>query len=315
VTGGGLISSFLKGLSKTRRDFTGRLDSLISGAHGLDDGLRDEIEELLVTADIGLPLTLRILDDLSAWAAKNDMNPSGGTRRIKESLLSVLEGSEGVISGGDAPPTVVLVLGVNGTGKTTTIAKIARHLIQNGKSVILAAGDTFRDAAIEQLSVWGDRLGIEVISQRQGADPAAVAFDALVRAQTRRIDYLFVDTAGRLHTKYNLMEELKKIKRVLGERMPGAPHETLLVLDAGIGQNNIAQAKKFHEEIGVTGIVLTKLDGSAKGGSIFPLYQDLRIPIKYVGVGEGADDLLPFDPHRFVDALFAEDATSTGPHP
>jgi fused signal recognition particle receptor len=310
MTGRGLISSLLKGLSKTRHGFTDRLDSLISGAHGLDDGLRDEIEELLVTADIGVVLTARILDDLSAWAAKNDVNPAEGTLRIKESLLSILEESEGAISAVDAPPTVVLVLGVNGTGKTTTIAKIAHDLTEQGKSVILAAGDTFRDAAVEQLTVWGDRLGVEVVSQKQGADPAAVAFDALVRAQARGIDYLFVDTAGRLHTKYNLMEELKKIKRVLGDRMPAAPHETLLVLDAGIGQNNIAQAKKFHEEIGITGIVLTKLDGSAKGGAIFPLFADLRIPIKYIGVGEGADDLMPFDRRQFVEALFSQDGAA-----
>ncbi len=307
MTRGGLISSLLKGLSKTRHEFTDRLDTLISAAHGLDDGLHDELEELLVTADIGLPLTTKILDDLSAWAGNKAVDPSETTLQIKESLLSILEESEGAISTSDVPPTVVLVLGVNGTGKTTTIAKIAHHLTERGKSVILAAGDTFRDAAVEQLQVWGDRLGIEVIAQKQGADPAAVAFDALVSAQARAVDYLFIDTAGRLHTKYNLMEELKKIKRVLGDRMPAAPHETLLVLDAGIGQNNIAQAKKFHEEVGVTGIVLTKLDGSAKGGAIFPLFNDLRIPIRYIGVGEGADDLMPFDRHRFVEALFSKD--------
>jgi fused signal recognition particle receptor len=306
----GLISSLLKGLSKTRQGFTDRLDSLISDAQGLPDGLHDEIEELLVTADIGLPLTAKILDDLSAWAGTNEANPAETTLRIKESLLSILEGSEGAISVSEVPPTVVLVLGVNGTGKTTTIAKIAHHLTRQGKSVLLAAGDTFRDAAVEQLLVWGDRLGVEVISQKQGADPAAVAFDALVSAQAHAIDYLFVDTAGRLHTKYNLMEELKKINRVLKDRMPTAPHETLLVLDAGIGQNNIAQAKKFHEQVGITGIVLTKLDGSAKGGAIFPLYADLRIPIKYIGVGEGADDLMPFDRHRFVEALFSKDPTA-----
>jgi fused signal recognition particle receptor len=255
-------------------------------------------------------LTAKILDDLSAWAGTNEANPAETTLRIKESLLSILEGSEGAISVSEVPPTVVLVLGVNGTGKTTTIAKIAHHLTRQGKSVLLAAGDTFRDAAVEQLLVWGDRLGVEVISQKQGADPAAVAFDALVSAQAHAIDYLFVDTAGRLHTKYNLMEELKKINRVLGDRMPTAPHETLLVLDAGIGQNNIAQAKKFHEQVGITGIVLTKLDGSAKGGAIFPLYADLRIPIKYIGVGEGADDLMPFDRHRFVEALFSKDPTA-----
>jgi len=308
MSGKGIISSLFKGLSKTRQGFTDRLDTLISGARGLDEGLYDEIEELLVTADIGLPLTQKILEDLSAWAGKNSMNRAEGTHRIKESLLSVLEGSEAAIQASDEPPTVVLVVGVNGTGKTTTIAKIAHHLTGNGRSVLLAAGDTFRDAAVEQLSVWGDRLGVEVIAQKQGADPAAVAFDALVRAQTRGIDYLFVDTAGRLHTKYNLVEELKKIKRVLKDRMPSAPHETLLVLDAGIGQNNIAQARKFNEEVGITGIVLTKLDGSAKGGAIFPLFADLRIPIMYVGVGEGAEDLMPFDRRSFVEALFSKDA-------
>jgi fused signal recognition particle receptor len=305
-----LISSLLKGLSKTRRGFTDRLDSLISDAHGLPDGLRDEIEELLITADIGLPLTAKILDDLSTWAAGNKADSSGGMARIQESLLSILEGSESTISTADTPPTVVLALGVNGTGKTTTIAKIAHHLLERGKTVIFAAGDTFRDAATEQLTVWGDRLGVEVIAQKQGADPAAVAYDALGRAQARHIDYLFVDTAGRLHTKYNLMEELKKIQRVLRDRVPSAPHETLLVLDAGIGQNNIAQARKFHQEIGITGIVLTKLDGSAKGGAIFPLFADLRIPIKYIGVGEGADDLMPFDRNRFVQALFSKDGAA-----
>jgi fused signal recognition particle receptor len=310
MTGGGLISSLLKGLSKTRQGFTDRLDSLISDAQGLPDGFHDEIEELLVTADLGLPLTAKILNDLSARTGTNEGNPAEAILRIKESLLSILEGSEGAISASDVPPTVVLVLGVNGTGKTTTIAKIAHHLTRQGKSVIFAAGDTFRDAAVEQLLVWGDRLGIEVISQKQGADPAAVAFDALVSAQAHAIDYLFVDTAGRLHTKYNLMEELKKINRVLKDRVPAAPHETLLVLDAGIGQNNIAQAKKFHEQVGITGIVLTKLDGSAKGGAIFPLFADLRIPIKYIGVGEGADDLMPFDRHRFVEALFSKDGTA-----
>jgi fused signal recognition particle receptor len=310
VTGTGLISSLFKGLSKTRQGFTDRLDSLISGTQGLDDGMYDEIEELLITADIGVGLTRKILDDLSAWAGRGSVNRAEGMLRIKQSLLSVLAGSEGTLPTGDVPPTVVLVLGVNGTGKTTTIAKIAHRLIREGNSVLLAAGDTFRDAAVEQLSVWGDRLGVEVIAQKQGADPAAVAFDALVSAQSRGIDYLFVDTAGRLHTKYNLIEELKKIKRVMRDRMPSAPHETLLVLDAGIGQNNIAQAKKFNEEIGVTGIVLTKLDGSAKGGAIFPLFAELGIPIKYIGVGEGADDLMPFDRQKFVDALFSTDGAA-----
>jgi fused signal recognition particle receptor len=207
----------------------------------------------------------------------------------------------------ERPPTVVLVVGVNGTGKTTTIAKIAGRLTSEGKSVLLAAGDTFRDAAIEQLVLWGEKVGVQVISQEQGSDPASVAFDALERAKARGVDYIFVDTAGRLHTKYNLMEELKKIKRVLQKGVPDAPHETLLVLDASIGQNNIVQARKFSEEVGVTGIALTKLDGTAKGGAIFPLYDELGIPIKYVGVGEGVDDLDRFEPDGFVTALLGDD--------
>lgn len=307
MTGKGLISSLFKGLSKTREGFTERLDSLMSGERGFSEGVYDEIEELLVTADIGLPLTGKLLQELSSSAGKGSVNRAEGMLRIRESLLAVLQGSEAAIEENDTPPTVVLVVGVNGTGKTTTIAKIARRLAGGGRSVLFAAGDTFRDAAIEQLSIWGERLGVDVIAQRQGADPAAVAFDALVSAQTRGIDYLFVDTAGRLHTKYNLVEELKKIKRVLKDRMPSAPHETLLVLDAGIGQNNIAQARTFNDEVGVTGIVLTKLDGSAKGGAVFPLFADLKIPIKYIGVGEGADDLLPFDRRSFVEALFSTD--------
>ncbi len=304
MTPGGFFSSLVRGLSKTRHTFTERLDQIIPGPGAATDETWDDLEELLITADIGLGLTRRILDELSLRSKKHVLGPTELKEQLGRSLLSILDGSEQPIAENDDPPTVVLVVGVNGTGKTTTIAKIARHLVSEGKSVVLAAGDTFRDAAIEQLSEWGRRLDVEVVSQKQGADPAAVSYDALVRARARGIDYLFVDTAGRLHTKYNLMEELKKIKRVLSSAMPGAPHETLLVLDAGIGQNNIAQTKKFHEEITVTGIVLTKLDGSAKGGALFPLYDELKVPIKYIGVGEGADDLERFDRRQFVAALF-----------
>jgi len=306
MTSGGFFSSLIGGLSKTRRNFTDRLDSIISSTGRPADELADDLEEILITADIGLPLTERILGDLGGRAKKGDLGSGGLMGRLKESLLAVLDGSEGALAANGQPPTVILVVGVNGTGKTTTIAKIASGLINNGKGVILAAADTFRDAAIEQLCVWGDRLGIEVVAQKRGADPAAVSFDALARARARGIDYLFIDTAGRLHTKGNLMEELKKIKRVLASEMNGAPHETLLVLDAGIGQNNIAQTRKFHEEITVTGIVMTKLDGSAKGGALFPLYDELRIPIKFIGVGEGEKDLERFNRHEFVEALFTK---------
>ncbi len=231
----------------------------------------------------------------------------GLIEELNRSLSSILNGSDGKLLKAENPPTVVLVVGVNGTGKTTTIAKIANLLQSEGESVLLAAGDTFRDAAIEQLSLWAEKVGVQVVSQKRGSDPAAVAFDALKRAKAKKFDYLLVDTAGRLHTKDKLMEELKKIRRVLEKGASNAPHETLLVLDASIGQNNIVQATKFAEAIGVTGIVLTKLDGTAKGGAIFPLFDELKIPIKYIGVGEGVDDLERFEADKFVTALLSTD--------
>jgi fused signal recognition particle receptor len=304
MTDAGFFSSLIRGLSKTRHNFTDRLDAVISGTGRPAEDSIDDLEELLITADVGPALAARVLAELTGGKARGGAGTGTLVERLKESLLAVLDGSEGALVTGIAPPAVVLVVGVNGTGKTTTIAKIGKILVDDGKGVMFAAGDTFRDAAVEQLRVWGDRLGVEVIAQGAGADPAAVSFDALARARARRIDYLFIDTAGRLHTKYNLMEELKKIRKVLGTGLVGAPHETLLVLDAGIGQNNIAQTKKFHEEIAITGIVMTKLDGSAKGGALFPLYDQLRIPIKYIGVGEGEHDLARFDRRQFVEALF-----------
>jgi len=302
------FSRLVSGLTKTRTLFSENLDSvdlIIGSRKGWDNDVWEGLEELLLTADIGLAITERVLENLGRWAKKHDPSPEELRGELKRQLGAILEGAVEGLSENDIPPTVVLVVGVNGTGKTTTIAKIAGRIAASGGSVILAAGDTFRDAAIEQLQQWGDRLGMEVVAQKQGADPAAVAFDALTHARTNGAAYLFIDTAGRLHTKYNLMEELKKIERVLLRADENAPQETLLVLDAGIGQNNIAQARAFTESIDITGIVLTKLDGTAKGGSLFPLYDELKIPIKFIGVGESADDLQPFDPDTFIDALFS----------
>ncbi len=304
---GSFVSRLARGLSGTRKSFTEGVDLLAAERERLSENTFDRIEEILLTSDIGVKLTETIIEDISGWAKKNKPTKSGLVDEINRLLLSILNGSEGGLIKSSKPPTVVLVVGVNGTGKTTTIAKIANHLLSEGNSVLLAAGDTFRDAAIEQLILWGEKVGVQVISQERGSDPASVAFDALERAKARQVDYIFVDTAGRLHTKYNLMEELKKIKRVLKKGVPDAPHETLLVLDASIGQNNIVQARKFSEEIGITGIAMTKLDGTAKGGAIFPLFDELKIPIKYVGVGEGVDDLDRFEPDKFVEALLSED--------
>ncbi len=304
---GSIVSRLTGGLNKTRERFTKSVDLLIEEQDGWDNNTIDRIEELLVTSDIGLKLAEVVISDLSRWAKKQKPTSAGLIEELNRSLLSILIDSGGRLLKGQNPPTVILVVGVNGTGKTTTIAKIANHLQSVGENVLLAAGDTFRDAAIEQLSLLGEKVGVQVVSQTRGSDPAAVAFDALERAKAKKIDYLLVDTAGRLHTKDNLMEELKKIRRVLEKGIPDAPHEILLVLDASIGQNNIVQAKKFTEAIGVTGIVLTKLDGTAKGGAIFPLFDELKIPIKYIGVGEGVDDLQRFEPDKFVTALLSTD--------
>lgn len=304
---GSVVSRLTKGLSRTRKKFSEGVELLTAGYGGWNIETVEKIEEILITSDIGLELTETVIEDLARWSKKNKTTSSGLIEELKNSLLSILNDSDGKLIKSAQPPTVVLVVGVNGTGKTTTIAKIANQLLSEGESVLLAAGDTFRDAAIEQLALWGEKVGVQVISQQRGSDPAAVAFDALERAKAKKVDYIFVDTAGRLHTKYNLMEELKKIRRVLEKGTPGAPHETLLVLDASIGQNNIVQAKKFSEAIGVTGIALTKLDGTAKGGSIFPLFNQLKIPIKYIGVGEGVEDLHRFEPDKFVKALLGAD--------
>jgi fused signal recognition particle receptor len=298
----GVLRSLRDGLAKTRKNFTDKVGSLILGEK-IDEGFLDELEEALIASDVGVETASFVLRDLKERFKRNELSSSVQVKeRLKQILFEILSAQSPVFSL-TASPSAVLVVGVNGTGKTTTIGKLANRLQAEGKKVMLAAGDTFRAAASEQLSIWGERAGIPVIKHKEGADPSAVVFDAVSAAKARAVDVLIVDTAGRLHTKSNLMEELKKVRRILSRELPGAPHETLLVLDGSTGQNALAQAKIFHETVGVTGIVLTKLDGTSKGGIVFAIYKELSIPVKFVGIGEAIEDLRNFDPREFVDAL------------
>ena len=298
----GVFRSLGDGLAKTRKNLTDRIGSLVLGEK-IDEGFLGELEEALVSEDVGMETTTFVLKDLKERFQRKELStPAEVRKRLKEILYDILAG-RAVKFDVTAAPSVVLVVGVNGTGKTTTIGKLAYRLQTEGKKVMLAAGDTFRAAASEQLSIWGERAGIPVIKHREGADPGAVVFDAVTAAKARAVDVLIVDTAGRLHTKSNLMEELKKVKRILSRELPGAPHETLLVLDGNTGQNALVQAKMFNEAVGVTGIVLTKLDGTSKGGIVFAVNKELSIPVKFVGIGEAIEDLREFDPKEFVEAL------------
>ncbi|MGE5174043.1 MAG: signal recognition particle-docking protein FtsY [Betaproteobacteria bacterium] len=298
----GVLRSLSDGLAKTRKNLADKIGKLILGEK-IDEAFLDELEEALIASDVGVETTSFVLKDLNERFKRNELSaPAQVKERLKQMLLETLSAKPSIFSL-DVAPAVVLVVGVNGTGKTTTIGKLAYRLQAEGKKVMLAAGDTFRAAAAEQLSVWGERIGIPVIKHREGADPSAVVFDAVTAAKARAIDVLIVDTAGRLHTKSNLMEELKKVKRILSRELPGAPHETLLVLDGNTGQNALVQAKMFNEAVGVTGIVLTKLDGTSKGGIVFAINKALAIPVKFVGIGEAVEDLRSFDPKEFVDAL------------
>ena len=297
-----LIHSLREGLAKTRKNISDRIGELVLGQK-IDESFLDELEEALIASDVGTATTEMVLKDLKERFTRKELSsPDQVRERLKAVLLDILSVRHAGFALA-APPAVVLMVGVNGTGKTTTIGKLAHRLAGEGKTVMLAAADTFRAAAAEQLTVWGARNGIPVIKHKEGADPGAVVFDALTAARTRGADVLIVDTAGRLHTKSNLMEELKKVRRIIGRELPGAPHETLLVLDATTGQNALAQAATFHEAVGITGIVLTKLDGTPKGGIVFAITMGLGLPVKFVGVGEGIDDLKEFDPREFVDAL------------
>jgi fused signal recognition particle receptor len=301
-----LLDRMRTGLAKTQSALVGQLDGLLRGRPKVDAALLEELEEILVTADFGIKTTQDLIQSLGKSVAAGDASTPEGLRRtlaeeIRKRLRQEPELPEQMP---DQGPRAIMVVGVNGVGKTTTIGKLASLWAAEGKKVILGAGDTFRAAAAEQLAIWGDRAGVEVIRHTEGADPAAVAFDAAKAAMARKADLLILDTAGRLHTKVNLMEELKKIRRVLAREIPGAPHETLLVLDATTGQNALVQARLFKEAVEVTGVALTKLDGTAKGGVIVAIGAELGLPVRYVGIGEKLDDLRPFDPDIFVQALF-----------
>jgi len=299
----GFFSRLSDRLSKTKERLLGNIEDLFSRWKKVDPQVLEELEEILITSDMGVAISERLIEKVKSSRASTIED----IRHIlKEEIYQILKSHEGKLNIPDAHPAVILVVGVNGTGKTTTIGKLSERFRQEGKRVILAAADTFRAAAIEQLVIWGERSGAYVVHHHSGADPAAVVFDALAAAKAREGDILIVDTAGRLHTKVNLMEELKKIKRVLGREHPGSPHEVLLVLDATTGQNALVQAKMFGEHIGVTGIALTKLDGTAKGGIILPIAEETGIPIKLIGVGERVEDLRDFDAREFVDALFSK---------
>ena len=297
----GFLARLRRGLSRTRAAWAGRLEHVLAET-GSSENDWEALEELLLGADFGVQATQRLL------AAVRDTSRAGsgnGTELLRRALAGLLKENQGMEGRRySASPWVTLVVGVNGVGKTTTIGKLAHQLEQSGKRVLLAAGDTFRAGAVEQLEIWGGRAGAEVIKHGPGQDPSGVVFDAVHAAQKRHADVLLIDTAGRLHNKVKLVEELKKMRRVLGKVQQGAPHETLLVVDANTGQNAIAQARIFQEAVGVSGIVLTKLDGTAKGGVVLRIQQELSIPMEYVGVGEGIDDLQEFDPDAFVDAFF-----------
>ena len=294
------------GLHKTRSSLIGRVDALLGTHPRLDEAFLEELEEILITADFGMQATQELVRALTARLKDVDRNDSGQLREILAEEIRVrLQDAGPNWPAPDSAPLVIMVVGVNGVGKTTTIGKLARQFTDQGKKVVLGAADTFRAAAAEQLEVWGARSGADVIRHQEGADPGAVAYDAVKAAVARKADVLILDTAGRLHTKVNLMEELKKIRRIAEREIPGAPHETLLVLDATTGQNALVQAKMFQEAVEVSGIALTKLDGTAKGGIVVAISSQLDLPVRLIGVGEGVADLRPFKADEFVEALFA----------
>jgi fused signal recognition particle receptor len=304
-----LFDRFKKAVASTRETLSAKLEEVVAGKKEIDAALLDQLETTLLAADLGVTTTQELLTAVKDRAAKR---PRGGDTAtevrdiLKEELLGILTraGSGAPANPTADPPVVLMIVGVNGVGKTTTIGKLAHQLKSNGKEVLLCAADTFRAAANEQLEIWASRSSTEMIRQKPGADPSAVLFDALTAAKSRAVDYVIVDTAGRLHNKANLMAELEKMKRTAGRLVPGAPHEVLLILDATTGQNGVLQAREFLQAAGVTGIVLTKLDGTAKGGVAVAIARELSLPIRYVGIGEQRDDLVPFNPKLYVDSLF-----------
>lgn len=302
----GWFERLSEGLTKTRSVVRGSLDRLLGRA--ADPALLEEFEAALISSDLGVHVAERVMNRLKRSLQGTDASQAARVQEVlQQTLLEVLTPASGpsleqLIAKG-AKPFVILAVGVNGVGKTTTIAKIAQRLVQDGRVPLLVAADTFRAAAIDQLQVWADRVGVEVIRHRHGADPAAVAYDGLAAARARNVDVVLIDTAGRLHTKSNLMDELRKINRVIAQELPGAPHEVLLVLDATLGQNALSQARQFHQAVGVTGLALTKLDGTARGGIVVAIADELKLPVRLIGVGEAVEDLQDFQPAAFIDAL------------
>lgn len=304
-----VTEKFKDGLSKTRDNFSAKVNDLVARYRKVDEDFFEELEEILIGADVGFDTVMELVEELKLEVKKRNIQDTSEVQAvISEKLIEIYSRGEGGTSELNIQPnglTVILFVGVNGVGKTTTIGKLAHKFKSEGKTVLLAAGDTFRAGAIDQLEVWGDRVGVEVIKQAEGSDPAAVMFDAIQAAKARNADILLCDTAGRLQNKVNLMKELEKVKRVIEREVPGAPHEVLIVLDATTGQNALIQAKTFREATNVSGIVLSKLDGTAKGGIVLAIRKELGIPVKFVGLGEKMDDLQEFDPEKYVYGLFA----------
>ena len=299
----GLFAKIKAGLKKTRDSVVGQIDSMLKSFTKIDEELFEELEELLVMGDVGITTSQKICEELRKKVKKEGVtNPKEVHRLLEEIIAEMLEGGQELNI--NTKPSVILVIGVNGVGKTTTIGKLANNLREDGKKVLLSAADTFRAAAIEQLEVWADRSGCDIIKQNEGSDPAAVVFDSIHAAQKRKADVIIADTAGRLHNKKHLMDELSKISRIIDRELPDADKEVLLVLDATTGQNAVNQAREFKNAAGITGIVLTKLDGTAKGGVVLSIKEELDVPVKYIGVGEQIDDLQPFNPQEFAKALF-----------
>ncbi|MFD2616914.1 signal recognition particle-docking protein FtsY [Terrilactibacillus laevilacticus] len=304
-----VTEKFKGGLTKTRQSFASKVNNLVKRYRKVDEEFFEELEEVMISSDVGVNTVLELIDQLKDEARTRNIKE---TEELKDVIVEVLSGmltkkdEENELTFNPNGMTIFLVVGVNGVGKTTTIGKLAHKLKQEGKTVMLAAGDTFRAGAIDQLEVWGERSGVNVIKHQEGSDPAAVVYDALVAAKSRKVDVLICDTAGRLQNKVNLMNELEKVKRVIAREYPGAPHEVLLVLDATTGQNALSQAKQFSQATGVTGIVLTKLDGTAKGGIVLAIRHELDIPVKLIGLGEGINDLQTFDSDQFVYGLFSD---------
>jgi fused signal recognition particle receptor len=303
--GAGFFRQMRERLEKTRNLLIGGIDTLVRGKKEITPEVLEELEEVLISSDLGVDTTQKLIKAMEEKLHRRELADADKLRlHLKEEMRRLVTVQAPTLEVRCKKPFVIMAIGVNGVGKTTTLAKIAHQYQGAGLRVMLVAGDTFRAAAVEQLAAWAERVGAELVKQRTGADPAAVVFDALAAAQARGADVVLIDTAGRLHTKVNLMEELKKVKRVIERQLPGAPHEVLLILDATTGQNAVAQTRLFHQELGVTGLVLTKLDGTAKGGIVVGICQEFQIPLRFIGLGEGLDDLREFDADQFVEALF-----------